>query len=428
VTTNESLIDLHADLVSILPDTIHGSDNKASKSNFLPTNEALHCKFIRYGTKKTFKILMFDIDNAKGTVEAYHEHIFNTIGIYPTFTLKTDNGFHFGLMLDKTVWRTQYDSTAATVEAQIASSLKEKITLALNGDIHGSKRLIGIWRKPLLHKRTYTGNVFNLLELAKQFNIAEPVRSTIISTSNINTKMKMSSSNKIEDTIKNDFVEGNRNNYLFAIGFKIVYQDRSKVSTIQDELQQINDSHSNGLTEYEVRKISESILKLEPTMFNPKREIVRGKLSDEMWEKNIHGLSNRRSYAGYKTALNRSITTAVNVTESLIKLFERGISTPTNKQVSELANISVRQLQRIKHKVEREQVFLLWLNKVLDNIDIRAYVIPLITRVWKRLESITQTIKAVEKVLDYSNYEQKPIAYKQNSVSNYTVLARCIYN
>lgn len=412
MTTNESLIDLNADLVKALPINTHGADTKDSRSHFISTLEALHHKFIRYGTKKTLNILMFDIDNAKGTVEAYHEHIFKTIGIYPTFTLKTDNGFQFGLILDKTVWRTKYNSTAATPEALIAAQLKEKITLALNGDMHGSKRLIGIWRNPLLHDHVYSGNIFNLLELAKQFNITEPIRSKIIPTSNINTKMKMSSSNKIESIIENGFVDGNRNNFLFAMGFKIVYQDRSKVSTIQEELQQINDSHSNGLTEYEVRKISESVIKLEPTMFNPKRETVRGKLSDEMWEKKIHGLSNRRSYAGYRTALDRSIKTAINVTESLVHLFEKGISEPTNKQVSELANISIRQLQRIKHKVKREQVFLLWLNKVIDNIDIRAYVTPIITRVWKRLESITQTIKEVEKVLDYSSYEQNPIAYK----------------
>jgi len=410
VTTNESLIDLHADLKSILPFTTHGSDNKASKSNFIPTNEALHHKFIRYGTKKALQILMFDIDRTGGTVEAYHEHIFKTIGIYPTFTLKTDNGFHFGLMLDEIVWRTKYDSTVATAEAQIASSIKESITLALNGDIHGSKRLIGIWRNPLLHNHVYTGNKFNLLELAKQFNIAKPIQVNQVS-SNPNTKMKMSGSNKIETTIQNNFIEGNRNNYLFAIGFKIVYQDRSKLATLQEELQQINDSHSNSLTEYEVRKIAESISKLEPTMFNPKRKTVRGKLSDEMWAKNIHGLSNRRSYAGFRTSLDRSIKSAMNVTESLILLFDKGISKPTNKQVSELANISIRQLQRIKHKVQRKQVFLLWLNKVRENIDIRAYVTPLFNRVWKRLESIAQSIKVVEEVLDYSNYEQKPIKY-----------------
>ena len=411
MTTNESLIDLHADLKAILPDTIHGADSKASKSNFLPIDEALHHKFIRYGTKKALQILMFDIDSAGGTVEAYHEHIFNTIGIYPSFTLKTDNGFHFGLMLDKIVWRTKYDSTATTAEAQIASSIKESITLALDGDIHGSKRLIGIWRNPLLHNHIYTGNKFNLLELAKQFNIAKPIQVNQVS-SNPNTKMKMSGSNKIEATIENGFVDGNRNNYLFATGFKIVYQDRSKLATLQEELQQINDSHSNSLTEYEVRKISESISKLEPTMFNPKRETVRGKLSDEMWAKNIHGLSNRRSYAGYKTALNRSIKTAMNVTESLISLFDKGILEPKNKQVSEVADISIRQYQRIKHIVTKGQVFLLWLNKLSENIDIRAYVTPLFNRVWKRVEIVTQSIKKVDEFIDYSNYEQKPIKYE----------------
>jgi hypothetical protein len=147
-------------------------------------------------------------------------------------------------------------------------------------------------------------------------------------------------------------------------------------------------------------------------MFNPKRKVVRGKLSDEMWELNIHGISNRRSYAGYKTALNRSINTAIKVTESLINLFEAGITEPTNKQVSKLADISVRQLQRLKHKVKREQVLLLWLNKLKENIDIRAYVTPLITRVWNRLEMITKSIKKAEEILNQASYAQVPLKYQ----------------
>jgi len=186
---------------------------------------------------------------------------------------------------------------------------------------------------PLCVCTLYTGNEFNLSKLAEQFNIKKPTQRIINTQRIIKTPIKMKSSNKIEDIIQKGFYEGNRNNFLFAMGFKMVYQDRTKIATLEEDLTQINNSRSNGLTDYEVRKIAESISKLEPTMFQPKRKAVRGKLSNEMWKKGIHGLRNRRSYAGFKTSLNRSIKSAISITDSLIQLFEKGIVKPTNKQV-----------------------------------------------------------------------------------------------
>ena len=415
--SNEDLIDLNADLIAALPGYTHGSDHKDSKSHFIETEIALRNKFIRYGTKKTLNVLMFDIDDTKITsVAAYNDHIINTIGINPTFTLKTDRGFHFGLILEKMIFRTHYNNSGKTSDALIAAAIKKEITIKLNGDLAGSNRLIGIWRNPLMHDFIYSGNKFNLLDLASSFGVATTL-SDPGKQSNINhSSFKLSSTSNIERFIKDGFVPGNRNNYIFGVGFKIVFENRSKVSTIEEELLQINRSHNKSLSDYEIINIAKSIIKIEPTMYQVNLEKKRGKLSNIMWDLNIHGVENRRSFAGFITSRDRAAATVERVTNKLLDLFDKGVVKPNNKTVSEVTELSVRQWQRVKKGVSAAKIFLMYVQSIGREIVIRASVIPILNKRWKGLFLPGAAADHAAVNYDYENMQQIKLEFTLNNV------------
>jgi hypothetical protein len=94
-----------------------------------------------------------------------------------------------------------------------------------------------------------------------------------------------------------------------------------------------------------------------------------------MWKKRIHGTTKRRAYAAYVTSRQRSIHSIKKVINAYVKLFDRGIVRPKNKEVSEVSLLSIRQIQRYKEEIEISKIFLAWIKSITKvNIVIRAYV------------------------------------------------------
>ncbi|WP_457748758.1 hypothetical protein [Sulfurimonas sp.] len=338
---------------------------------------------------------MFDDDSKKhGYIEEYSAMLYERLGFKPTFITETPNGYQFGIILKNPIFKYHKNSEVITQEYILLQDIKKAITKKIDCDVYGSHRMIGIWRNPLQHNFTYTSKKYyintlkNLLFLSNTFN--GPALEKQLPTNRRNfpqspdtscCKMHLGRNTKIFKTIEKGFHEGNRNNYLFAFGFKIVFEDRSKVKSIEKELLQINRSYNNALTDYEVQNIAKSVVAYSQKMYTPQHTYSkRGKLSDEMWKIGIHGVKNRRAYAGYVTAKNRAINTTEKIINSIIEKFNKGSFSISNKEISEKIKLSQRQIQRYSKKISKSRILILWLKSLNDNrsvvnkIVIRAYV------------------------------------------------------
>jgi len=116
-----------------------------------------------------------------------------------------------------------------------------------------------------------------------------------------------------------------------------------------------------------------------------------------MQSQGIHGLYNRRAYAGYRTAQDRTIKTIDNVVNSLVALFDKGITNPINQNVSDEANLSIRTYQRVKKYVNKAQVFMSWIKSntpgVSTEIDLRPYVILIAKRVFQGIQKRVEMLE-----------------------------------
>jgi hypothetical protein len=453
IMNNQSLVTLHSWLMDALPPTIHGANEKTSKSSFKPTDEALHDKFIRYGTKKSVNVIIFDHDYIKLSLKAYAEWLEEKINIKPTFITKTTNGYQFGFILNRPIFKFKYD-TKLTDEYKQAQELKKRITRTINADAQGSHRLIGIWRNPLEHEHIFNEKKYSLLTIANKSKATKTlfdyesensteidIRAYVTPTNednflddicnfefedttpgavnnqviNLNAKMRMSTNGITQDAISKGFTQGNRNNFLFAIGYKIVFEDRRKSLTLENELMQINKSQDNPLTDYEVLKIYESIAKLIPTMYQPRTEKTKGKYFKEMQENGVHGLYNRRAYAGFAVARDRTVNQVENILKELVSLFNQGVTNPTNQVVADEAEISIRTYQRVKKFISSSKVFLEWIKALQKSteIDIRAYVTPILNRLYfginKRIEMLENGSKLITPLQKSEIMQMKPI-------------------
>jgi len=421
VATNTDRLTLHTLLLESLPSTIHGADEKTAKSNFIPTLQALHTKFIRYGTHKSINVLMFDHDNIKMSLQAYSTWLESKLNIKPTFITKTTNGYQFGFILNRTIWKYHSQGKNKTDEYKAQKLLKKKITLLINGDAAGSNRSIGIWRNPLEHDFIFYNRKYSLETIATKTNTTKTlfdvplqdaaptsenflddissfnfgVEPTVkLQAINLNAKCRLSKQGTIQGSINKGFIVGNRNGFMFAIGFKIVFENRSLLSTLEEEMQQINKSHQNSLTNKEVTNIYKSIVKLVPTMHQPKREDKpKGKYFNEMQSQGVHGVYNRRAFAGHAVARDRTIATIETILKSLVSLFDAGETNPINKVVADEAQLSVRTYQRVKQYVSKSKVFLEWIISISRDtqIDIRPYVMVVLRRVFFGLKKRIDT-------------------------------------
>lgn len=406
---NNNLLKLHTILHDALPEMVDAKNVKNDKSNYIAKDKALHRKFIRYNTKKCINVLMFDVDNVNMSLVDYMDYLVVRLGIKPTFLLRSSNGFHFGLILNRPVWANNLK------EVKKIKNLKKEISDIIEADKNGSHRLLGIWRNPLEHDFIFTDKKYALEtliskikekrsnELKKEKNdFLDDISDFEFQDKTITKKvcggvsnLKIKKRGLISNSIEKGFVVGNRNNYLFAVGYSIVFEDRGKVYSLNKELDEINRSHSNPLTEYEVGAICKSILNFTSSMYLPKNK-VKGRFFDEMQSLGIHGVYNRRAYSGYRIAQERSIESTKKIIGTLIKFFEKGVQSPSNNDISNELNISVRTYQRAKKKISPLNIFMLWIKGLSEGreIDIRPYVIPLTKRVFVGVK------KRVEKLLD----------------------------
>ena len=136
-------------------------------------------------------------------------------------------------------------------------------------------------------------------------------------------------------------------------------------------------------------------------MYQPKTDKKHGKYFDEMRKNGIHGLYNRRAYAGFAVARDRTITQLENVLNSLVSSFDKGVTNPINQVVADEASVSVRTYQRVKKYISKAQVLLEWIKSLANGteIDIRAYVTPILNRLYfgiqKRIELLENGLKII---------------------------------
>lgn len=363
--------------------------------SYVPTNQIIEtAKFIRFNTKKFTNILIFDIDtfpsfDFKPSLSTMHDHFYNLTGFEPSWTLETQRGYHIALILDQGIFNTWKDNQTPTAQYQALLSFKKTISSLIDADNNASNRSHGIWRNPLTHKNIFTNKVYSLHDLLEKFNIPlnkpKPIfRTGQLLSNQANLYMKANPENKILAAIKEGFYVGNRNKYLFAYGYKLLFEDRSLEASLEQLISLENSRYNESLTHKEVTAISASILNFLPTMYKSTTMKQRGKLSDLMWKLSIHGVSNRRAFAGYHTSKERHNKTLNKITNTLLNAFHKG-KTLTLPQIAKEIGSSTKTIQRYNNTYNlKKLVFSLWHAALLrrensekssHKIDIRPFVL-----------------------------------------------------
>ena len=352
-------------------------------------------KFLRFNTKKFLNVLIWDFDDFpdfgyKPDLGTFHQHFYNMTGFEPTWTTKTDNGFHICLHLEESIFLTRKDNLTPTIKAKAAKKLKEQISAALHSDHTGSNKLTGIFRNPLTHDHIFTGKLYRFKDLLDEYDIdlrsfmqlqpLQPVNSPLFDFKNIGLKIKKEGF--IKEKLSKGFYVGNRNHYLFSYGYKLVFEDRKQIDNIEEILLSENSRYPEAKEEKEVLSIATSIRKFYPYMAKPH---LRGKLSNELWQKGIHGVSARRSYAGWKTSTERREKTLSKIVDALLDLFEKGKTDIDRKDLAAKVSRSTKQIKRYQDQYNLNLLaFKAWIAKltklkasspkIQKEIDIRPFV------------------------------------------------------
>jgi transcriptional regulator with XRE-family HTH domain len=362
---------------------------------FEPTVNVIDtANFLRFNTKKFTTILIFDIDtfpsfDFKPSLSMMHEHFYNLTGFEPTWTLTTKRGYHIALVLDQGIFNTHKDNTTPTMQYQALLKLKQTISSLIDADSNASNRTHGIWRNPLTHRHIFTGKTYDLKEILFECDIPlkkqRPKFTTgqLLSNNNSSLTMKKNPKNKILAAIEEGFYVGNRNKYLFAFGYKLLFENRDLEHTLEALIEKENLSYNEPLTAYEVKMITASILKFLPTMYTSTAMKQRGKLSDLLWKLGIHGTSQRRAFAGWYTSKARRTSTLKQITQTMIDALDTG-KTLNTSQIARQTNKSEKTIRRYEQKFNLKAfVFQHWhkaflkraaSSKTLKKIDIRPFV------------------------------------------------------
>ncbi len=359
-SNNDDLLELHSILHrNIFKNKLFGSNAKPDKyrySEIKSKDEALHCKFIDYNTKKAVQILMFDDDTpvvGVGNLEKYSKYL-EKLNIPYTFLIQTDNGYQFGLVLNKACWKN-------SDEFSLLKKLKFEIALKIDGDFNACNRINGIWRNPLAHNHIYNKSnaSFSLLKLFSVFGIAKEdkkpyIQSIEISkTSKKDLKIKLSPTSKTQQIIDDGFLKGNRHNFISAIAYKILFEDRSKRNNLLKDVLAINNSFDNPILERQAEKRVQGVLEFEKNMYKYDKEKIRGKYSDFLWINKIHGVRNRQSAAGMITSFKKRESAHKELVANKIKLLESGIINPTIKQLEEVSIFQKSRLYELENEFKK---------------------------------------------------------------------------
>ena len=325
--------------------------------------EALHDKFIRYGTKKATSFLIIDIDNIKTPFEEYCKEVeYKLKDIKPNWILKTDKGYHIGFILDNPIWLNNKD------QVKIAQEIKKDLTIILDGDISGSHRLIGYWRNPLTHQSKLSLELHNLETLQKKaftqylesFSLFEDDKTA---QDKINKKQKdiyQIAKSNWEQIDKKGFVKGNRNNFLFNKVIGMLYNGLIANNEVLTTLETLN---NNELDTKEIQKIAKSILKYDiKPIKKPKTEKERKRLyAKELAENKIHNYKEKNKIVFARQQIGQKISTAKIIQKTIKKLITGYMKTYQNQErfinriLEKNSNVDKRTIQRYRNDRKIEE-------------------------------------------------------------------------
>lgn len=411
-TRNDLLIATHKLMdKALFSDKLKATNEKKDLEkfvNYIDKYEALHKNFIWYGNHRATQFCIIDIDNENTPFKQYIETVKYTLGLEPTWILKSSKGYHVGFILDTPVFandKSQVDKL---------TSLKKTLSLLLNADTSGSLRHYGYWRNPLNHKSYLNPVTFNINKLEKKINHRFHSSFSLFDEPKINEQKLEQKKNGLSwlNVEKEGFKEGNRNNYLFRTGVRLLYQGLITNEYLLDTLLQIN---NNTLPLKEVQSIAKSILKynITPNTVNQVKieRPKRGEYSNELFNNKIHNYRDgnkveleRQRIGQVISSAKKIIKSVQTIQEAYKKLYSEG-KTITNKKLSLLSGRSKRTVQYYK-KIDKgisTRAFMDFVREVGANKGeekdtmFRANCTPLINDLNKALEHLVFTTKRYNK-------------------------------
>ena len=366
-TTNTKLIEFHTVLKKkLFLENIQSCNTKDELQHYIKhkdVNEALHDKFIKYGTKTATNFIIIDVDNNKSTLQAYTEHIKYVLeDIVPNWITKTQNGFHIGFILDTAVFMNN------NIHKEQAQELKKVLSILLNADIAGSHRLIGFWRNPLEHDAVLNTNLHDLQNLLQSVNKLYYKSFSLFDNITTNTDKKTMYTMHQKDLTKlswasidtKGFVEGNRNNFLFNKVVGLLYNGQITNKEVLSTLQQLN---SNVLPQQEIGRICKSILKYNITATTKQQYTYKpGAYFDDMKRLHIHNYKKGNNVQYERQKLGQKITTIKILQKTVTKLIDGYCKTYknnekfTNANIAKNSNISVTTIRRFRNVKKLEGI------------------------------------------------------------------------
>ncbi|MCK5294277.1 MAG: primase alpha helix C-terminal domain-containing protein [Arcobacteraceae bacterium] len=364
---NETIIEFH----KILQDKLYleniQSCNTKDQLNYYikPKNklEALHDKFIKYGTNRATSFVIIDIDNINKTIQNYTKDItYKLNGYEPSWITKTDKGFHVGFILEKPLWLND------DIQKKKVEEIKRDLTLLLNGDIAGSHRLIGYWRNPIRHESIINlklHDIDKLQEIAtnqyfESFSLFDEQTINNTKFENRGKNKKELSKSNWEQIDKTGFIKGNRNSFLFN---KIIGMLYNGLITNNQILATLNNLNQNELEPSEINTIAKSILKYEIKPNTNKIKIekrIKGIYHQELWDNNIHNYKKKNKTVFARQKIGQKISTAKiiqSTVEKLIKGYQQTYINHElfiNRNIEKNSNVKKRTIQRYRNERELE--------------------------------------------------------------------------
>lgn len=389
---------------------------------------ALHENFIRFGTKKATSFIIIDIDHVRCTLKEFQNRVKSVLGnISPNWILKTDKGFHVGIILERPVFFSNSE------ELYLLREIKMALTNALHGDIAGSFRTRGFWRNPLTHESTLNLKTYNIYDLhnrvsklnshsfvpfSKKQKKEKPV--SIASTNSKNM-------NKETNTSKKGFVKGNRNNYLFSQVVNKLYSGEIKNDDVFKTLKEIN---SGALENNEIERIGKSILKYQITPLKKHRNssgFIPGEYHEELNIQSIHNYMKNKKVSFERQRFGQKITTIKKVKSTIEQLVESYKKTYqkhqefTNKNIIVNSSLNKRTLQRYRNQRRLEKdiknrAFYLYIKELMGSkSSVIAKVTPLKDLVNKAIKEIEFEYKKESKIFSFKIVEDGRLIFYEKS-------------
>jgi len=320
--------------------------------------EALHDKFIKYGTKSATSFIIIDVDGVDATLDEYIKEIkYKLNGYEPNWITRTDKGFHVGFILENPLWLNN------SIDKKRVEEIKKDLTILLNGDIAGSHRLIGYWRNPLTHQSNINLKLHNIEELEKMATSQYFESFSLFDNEKVNNEKydnkikdkKQIAKSNWEQIDKKGFIKGNRNNFLFN---KIIGMLYNRIITNDEVLATLKKINNNELEDKEINTLAKSIMKynIKPnTTITTKQKWVKGIYHQELWEKQIHNYKNKNKIIFSRQQFGQRISNINIIKNTITELIKGYLKTYNNheifinKNIEKNSNVSKRTIQRYRN-------------------------------------------------------------------------------